>query len=187
MKLAAFASGNGSNIEALVANDVAIELIICNNPNGFIIERAKKLGIKCVVIPTKKRQPNEYEGQMLEVLRLHDIDLILLAGYMRIIGSTLLDVYEGRIINIHPSLLPAFKGAHAISDAYNYGVKVSGVTVHFIDSQIDAGIIIMQEPVIIGDDDSLEQFEAKIHQTEYQLFHKAVKKVIKEKNEKSAS
>lgn len=186
MKIAAFASGNGSNVEALVTNGIAIELIICNNPNGYIITRAKQLGIKCIVIPTKGRESVEYEKQMLEVLRLHDIELILLAGYMRMVGATLLDVYQGSIINIHPSLLPSFKGAHAISDAYNYGVKVSGVTVHYIDSEMDAGVIIMQTPVVI-EDDSLEQFETKIHQAEYDLFHRAVKKVIKERNEKSFS
>lgn len=187
MKLAAFASGNGSNITALVENGIVIDLIICNNPNGYVIERAKQHGIKCVVIPTKGRQANEYEGQMLEVLLLHDIELILLAGYMRIIGPTLLAKYEGDIINIHPSLLPAFKGAQAIEDAFEYGVRVSGVTVHFIDSEMDEGTIIMQTPVVITEQDSLESFEAKIHQAEYDLYYKAVNKIIKERNEKSIS
>ncbi len=187
MKIAAFASGNGSNISALVNNGIEIDLIICNNPNGYVIERAKDHGITCVVIPTKGRVASEYEAEMLEVLKQHNIELILLAGYMKIIGNTLLDVYEGRIVNIHPSLLPSFKGAHAIYDAYNYGVKVSGVTVHYIDSQMDEGVIIMQAPVEIADDDTLEQFETKIHQMEYDLFHQAVKKIIKEQNEKSIS
>ncbi len=187
MKIAAFASGNGSNVTALVENGIDIELIICNNPNGYVIERAKQHGIKCIVIPTKGRKSVEYEGQMLEVLLLHDIELILLAGYMRIIGPTLLAKYEGDIINIHPSLLPAFKGAHAITDAFEYGVRVSGVTVHFIDSQMDEGTIIMQNPVLISDEDDIESFEAKIHQTEYDLYYKAVNKIIKERNEKSIS
>ncbi len=187
MKIAAFASGNGSNVTALVENGIELSLIICNNPNGYVIERAAKHGIKCVVIPTKGRIASEYEGQMLEVLLQHDIELILLAGYMRIIGQTLLDRYEGDIINIHPSLLPAFKGAHAIRDAFEYGVRVSGVTVHFIDSQMDEGTIIMQQPVMIEDGDDLETFETKIHNTEYDLYYKAVNKIIKERNEKSIS
>ncbi len=187
MKIAAFASGNGSNITALINNGIKVDLIICNNPNGYVIERAKNHGVKCIVIPTKGRVVSEYEGQMLEALMLHDIELILLAGYMRLIGPTLLDQYEGSIVNIHPSLLPSFKGAHAIDDAYNYGVKVSGVTIHYIDSEMDEGTIIMQKPVVINDGDSLEQFATKIHDTEYELFSLAVKKIIKERDEKSIS
>ncbi len=187
MKIAAFASGNGSNVTALVNNGIKIDLVICNNPNGFVIERAQKHGIKCIVIPTKGRVVSEFEGQMLETLLLHDIDLILLAGYMRLIGPTLLDKYEGSIINIHPSLLPSFKGAHAIEDAYNYGVKISGVTIHYIDSEMDEGTIIMQKPVVIEDGDSLEQFASNIHEAEYELYSLAVKKIIKERDEKSIS
>lgn len=180
MKIAAFASGNGSNITALVENGIKIEVIICNNPNGFVIERARNHGIKCVVIPTKGRLTREYEQQMLEVLQFHDIELILLAGYMRKIDHTLLDEYEGSIINIHPSLLPAFKGAHAIRDAFEYGVRVSGVTIHFIDSELDQGTIITQKSVEIDEVDTLASFEAKVHKLEHELFYKAVEKIIKE-------
>lgn len=187
MKIAAFASGNGSNVSALVENGINIELIICNNPNGYVIERASALGIKCIVIPTKCREVSEYESQMLEVLLMHDIELILLAGYMRIIGPTLLEKYEGDIINIHPSLLPSFKGAHAIQDAFEYGVKISGVTVHFIDSEMDEGTIIMQRAIEIEDTDDLETFESKVHEAEHNIYHRAVKKIIEERNEKSIS
>lgn len=187
MKIAAFASGNGSNVTALIENGIKIDLIICNNPNGYVIERAKKHQIKCYVIPTKGRAANEFEGEMLEVLTANRIELILLAGYMRMVGATLLDEYQGNILNIHPSLLPSFKGAHAIADAYRYGVKVSGVTVHLIDSEMDAGTIVMQSPVPIADDDDLVSFETKIHVAEYDLYHRAVKKIIEERNEKSIS
>ncbi|WOO87845.1 phosphoribosylglycinamide formyltransferase [Mollicutes bacterium LVI A0039] len=185
MRIAAFASGNGSNISQLVLNGVAIELIICNNPNAYIIERAKQMNIKCIVIPTKNQEQETYERLMLEALQLHNIELVVLAGYMKLIGATLLDEYQDRIINIHPSLLPSFKGAHAIADAFNFGVRVSGVTVHYIDSELDSGTIIMQKPVAICDDDTLETFEMRIHEAEYEIFHLAVKKVIKELNEKS--
>lgn len=185
MRIAAFASGNGSNVSKLIENGIKIDLLICNNPNAFVITRAKEIDLKCVVIPTKGKSALDYETKMLEVLQENDIELILLAGYMRKIEKTLLDFYEGSIINIHPSLLPAFKGAHAIKDAYEFGVKVSGVTVHFIDSNIDEGEIIMQSAVEINENDSLESFEEKIHKAEYEVFHRAVKKVIKERNEKS--
>lgn len=187
MKIAAFASGNGSNISALVSNGIKIELIICNNPNAYVITRAAEMKIKCVVIPTKQRDIELYEQEMLEVLLANQIDLILLAGYMRIVGNTLLSRYEGSIVNIHPSLLPAFKGAHAIRDAFEHGVRVSGVTIHYIDSKLDEGTIISQCPVVIDSSDTLESFEQKIHETEYQMFHLAVKKIIEERNEKSVS
>lgn len=185
MKIAAFASGSGTNIEALVNNEVKIELIICNKLDAYIVTRAKNLGIKCVVIPTKGIDQTIYENEMLEVLKKYDIELILLAGYMKIVGTVLLDSYEGRIINIHPSLLPSFKGAHAIDDAFNYGVKYSGVTIHYIDSKMDEGTIIDQQVVEITSEDTIDSFEAKIHKAEYELFHKVVKKVIKETDEKS--
>lgn len=185
MKIAAFASGSGTNIEALVNNGIEIELIICNKADAYIVTRAQKLDIKCVVIPTKGIDQRVYETEMLEVLTEHNIQLILLAGYMKIIGGTLLKSYEGRIINIHPSLLPSFKGAHAIDDAFNYGVKYSGVTIHYIDSKIDEGTIIDQQVVKIATEDTIESFELKIHQAEYDLFHKVVKKVLKEIDEKS--
>lgn len=187
MKIAAFASGNGSNISALVANGIEIEIIICNNPSAYVIQRACDLGIECIVIPTKGRAVEEFEQQMLEVLTEHQIELILLAGYMRIVGPTLLDKYQDSIINIHPSLLPSFKGAHAIQDAFEYGVKVSGVTVHFIDGAMDEGVIIMQRAVAIEDNDDLASFEQKIHDVEYEIYHTAVKKIIKERYEKSIS
>lgn len=187
MKICAFASGNGSNISKLVDNQINIDLIICNNPNAYVITRAKDSNIKCIVISSKDVDQNHYEQKILEVLRLHNIELILLAGYMKIIGKTILDIYQGRILNLHPSLLPAFKGSDAINQAYQFGVRVSGVTVHLIDSELDAGTIIMQTPVLIDEDDSLEQFTNNIHQAEYDTYHLAVKKIIKEFNEKSIS
>lgn len=187
MKIAAFASGNGSNINALVENQIKIDLIICNNPNAYVINRADQLGIKCVIIPTKNRSQSSYETRMREVLMANQIELILLCGYMKIIGDILLNEYNGKIINIHPSLLPSFKGAHAIRDAFAFGVKISGVTIHFIDSKLDEGTIIAQDFVKIEAEDTIETFEAKIHQCEYKLYHKAVKKVIKELDEKSIS
>ncbi len=187
MKIAAFASGNGSNLTALVESGIEIDVVICNKPNAYVITRAKNHGLDCIVIPTKGRNQVEFETEMLAVLKQYQIELILLAGYMRMIGETLLGEYEGNIINIHPSLLPSFKGASAISDAYNYGVRVSGVTVHYIDQEMDEGTIISQVPVVINETDSLEQFEQNIHNAEYQVYSSAVKKVIKERNEKSIS
>ncbi len=187
MKIAAFASGNGSNINALIEKGIKIDVIICNNPQAFVIERASEHNVDCVVITTKNRQIDDYEAEMYDVLKKYEIELIVLAGYMKLVGPTLLNEYAGNIINIHPSLLPAFKGARAIEDAFKFGVKISGVTIHYIDSELDSGTIIMQEAVPIYEGESFEQFKNKIHNVEYNLYYKAINKIIEERNEKSTN
>ena len=119
-----------------------------------------------------------YEKALLQLLQEQQIDLIVLAGYMRIIGQTLLSYYSNRILNIHPSLLPSFPGLHGIKDAYEYGVKVTGVTVHLVDDGVDTGPIIAQEPVMILPEDTLESLEEKIHQTEHRLYPKVLRDVL---------
>ncbi len=182
--IAIFASGNGSNFEALVnacKNGIVaaeVKLLVCDRPNAFAIERAQRLCIPCMVFSAKDYASKaEYEQLICEKLQACEVDLICLAGYMRIVGETLLQAYKGRILNIHPALLPSFKGAHAIDDAFNFGVKVFGVTVHFIDENIDGGVIVAQRAFEYHGT-SRDEVEAKIHAIEHELYPEAVQAVL---------
>ena len=145
----------------------------------MILERAKKYQTKTYVFTLKDyKDKEEYEKAIIKVLKENKIDLICLAGYMKICGSTLLEAYPNKIINIHPALLPAFKGAHAILDSYNYGVKVFGVTIHYVSAEIDGGKIIAQGVIDYKEGDSIEVVEEKIHQLEHILYVDTINKLI---------
>lgn len=187
MRIAVFASGNGSNFQALVEYFHEKRLtdqfvwLFCDQLDAYVLERAGKLGIPTSVFSPKEFQTKKvYEEKILEYLLDKEVDLIVLAGYMRIIGSTLLDKYESRIINIHPSLLPDFPGLHGIRDAYEAGVEKTGVTIHFIDKGVDTGPIICQESVRVEKEDTLEELERRIHQVEHRIYPKVIEQVVKE-------
>lgn len=183
--IAVFASGSGTNFEAIVTAcrngtiagaDVA--LLVCDHHDAFAVERAKRLGKKYFIFDRKAYDSKqEYETAVLEALKPYHIDLICLAGYMRIVGQTLLEAYPKRILNIHPALLPSFKGATAIIDAFEYGVKVFGVTVHLIDNTVDGGVIISQR-AFEYDGDSLEEVEHRIHGIEHVLYPEAINRIL---------
>ncbi len=186
-KIAVFASGNGSNFEVIVNacnNDylnAQVVLLVCDKAQAYCIQRAKNHSIKTFCFNPKKYETKDlYEKQIVKILDEHEIDLVCLAGYMRLIGKTLLEKYEGKIINIHPSLLPAFKGAHAIKEAFDYGVKVYGITIHYVDESLDGGKIISQEAFSYLGNDILE-LEEKIHALEHVLYIKTIKEVLEEK------
>ncbi|TCW36149.1 phosphoribosylglycinamide formyltransferase [Laceyella sacchari] len=181
MSIAVFASGSGSNFERLVevSRDqkwpVPIRLLVCDKPGAKVLERAERLGIPAVCVSPKTfADKAAYETFVLAELDKHGIEWIVLAGYMRLIGSTLLDAYPWRIVNIHPSLLPAFPGKDAIGQAFAYGVKVSGVSVHLVDEEMDTGPLLAQVPVLLEEDDDLESFTTKIHQAEHRLYPEVV-------------
>ena len=185
MRVAILASGNGSNFEALAHQFQAgllpgeLAFVFSDHHNAYVLERARRLNIKAYSFEVKEFENKAaYEKALLQLLQEQEIDLIVLAGYMRIIGKTLLSHYSNRILNIHPSLLPSFPGLHGIKDAYEYGVKVTGVTVHLVDDGVDTGPIIAQEPVMILPEDSLESLEEKIHQTEHHLYPKVLRDVL---------
>lgn len=185
MRVAILASGNGSNFEALAHQFQAgllpgeLAFVFSDHHNAYVLERARRLNIKAYSFEVKEFENKAaYEKVLLQLLQEQEIDLIVLAGYMRIIGKTLLSHYSNRILNIHPSLLPSFPGLHGIKDAYEYGVKVTGVTVHLVDDGVDTGPIIAQEPVMILPEDSLESLEEKIHQTEHRLYPKVLRDVL---------
>ena len=174
--LAIFASGNGSNFET-IAKEIPVSILVCDNPNAKVIERAERLGIETYIVDTKKSK-ELFETEILEKLKKHNIQFIALAGYMRLIGKTLLNAYENKIVNIHPSLLPSFKGTDGIKQAFEYGVKYTGVTVHYVDNGMDTGKIIAQSIVPIEEKDTIESLSYKIHKEEHILYVKVLKELL---------
>ena len=169
-KIAVFASGNGSNFQ-VIAEQFPVEFVFSDHRDAYVLERADKLGVKSYAFELIEFDSKvAYEQAIVDLLEAHQIDLVCLAGYMKIVGPTLLAAYEGRIINIHPAYLPEFPGAHGIEDAWQAGVSESGVTIHWVDSGIDTGKIIQQVRVPRLADDTIESFEERIHAAEYQLY-----------------
>ncbi len=155
-------------------------LMVCDKPTAKVVERAERLGVESFVFsPRDYASKAEFEAEIVRRLDAAEVDLVCLAGYMRIVGDVLLGAYEGRIINIHPSLLPSFKGAHAIEDAYRAGVKVFGVTIHYVDSSLDGGQIIDQR-AFHSSGESIDKVEERIHQIEHQLYPEVVQRLLSE-------
>jgi phosphoribosylglycinamide formyltransferase-1 len=182
--IAIFASGNGSNFEAIAQAcadgrlNAKVVLLICDNPDAFVIQRAKRFNIPIFEFqPKTYANKADYETEIVQILKKHNIDLICLAGYMRLISDVLLNAYEDKIINIHPSLLPAFKGLNAIQQAFNYGVKITGVTTHFVDKTMDGGKIIDQVAISI-ENHTLEELEERIHAVEHELYVRTINAVM---------
>lgn len=187
IKLAVFASGTGSNFEviadAVQKGELNAELVlmVCDVVGAPVVEKARKRGIEVLEFNPKSYSCKaEYEAMIVDKLKEKQVDLIALAGYMRILRDTMLKEYEGRIVNIHPSLLPAFMGKDAIGQAIAYGVKVMGVTIHYVDSGMDSGKIIAQEAFKVEEGMNHEDIEKKIHSIEHQLYTKTLKKLIEE-------
>ena len=183
-RIAIFASGSGTNFEALVAAcesgrvDAETVLMVCDKPGAKVIERAERHGVETFVFsPKAYASKADFEREIVARLRERGVELVCLAGYMRLIGDVLLEAYGGRIINIHPSLLPAFKGAHAISDAFEYGVKVYGVTIHYVDASLDGGRIIAQR-AFAYDGADIDELESMIHAVEHELYPETVNRLI---------
>ncbi|MCR6109645.1 phosphoribosylglycinamide formyltransferase [Bacillus sp. A301a_S52] len=184
-KIAVFASGSGSNFQAMIdaveAGNLTAEiaLLVCDKPGAYAEKRAEE-----AAIPIFSFSPKTYSGKaafeqaILTELHRHEVKWIVLAGYMRLIGPTLLKAYEGRIMNIHPSLLPAFPGLDAIGQAFDARVKVSGVTIHFVDEGMDTGPIIAQEPVRIEENDTREDVQHNIQAVEHRLYPQTIQQVI---------
>ena len=176
-KIAVFASGSGSNFQ-VIAEQFPVAFVFSDRRDAYVLERAKKLAVPYQTFELKEfADKTAYEKAIVQLLDSHQIDLVVLAGYMKIVGSTLLSAYEGRIINIHPAYLPEFPGAHGIEDAWNAGVAESGVTVHWVDAGVDTGQIIKQVRVPRLPEDTLETFETRIHEAEYQLYPEVLREL----------
>lgn len=183
-KFAVFASGSGTNFQAIydavqegkLAGEAV--LVVTDKPDAFIVERAEKAGIATLAIkPSSFSSKSAYEQAILEKLTELNVEWIVLAGYMRLIGDVLLEAFPNRIINIHPSLLPAFPGKDAIGQAMEHGVKVTGVTVHYVDAGMDTGTIIAQQAVEVVEGDRV-QTEKRIHDVEHALYTKALQQLF---------
>lgn len=185
MNLAIFASGNGSNFAALVKAvkekkiKAKLVVLVSDKPEAFVVKRAQKAKITAILV---KREDfacrADFEAAIIQRLRSYKIDLIALAGFMRMLSPGFVKLYRKRIINIHPSLLPAFKGAQAIKDALDAKVGFTGVTVHFVDQEMDHGPVILQKKIKINRTDTLSSLERKIHTLEHQLYPLAINKII---------
>lgn len=183
-------SGRGSNFEAIAKNVASgqvpgarISLVISNVPNAGGLEVARRLGISAVVIPSKGKQREDHDREMVKALSEHKVDLICLAGYMRLLSPWFVQQFPQRILNIHPSLLPAFPGLEAQQQAFAYGVKVAGCTVHFVDEELDHGAIIVQKPVPVLDSDDEHTLARRILEQEHIAYSEAVKIVLERKFE----
>lgn len=182
--IAIFASGNGGNFEVIAKAcadghiDARAALCVCDKPGARVTERAARLGVEVLEFnPKDFASKRDFERMIADRLDSLGVELVCLAGYMRYIGEELLNRYGGRIINIHPALLPAFPGAHGIRDAFNYGVKVYGVTIHYVDSGVDTGKIIAQQAVPYEGDD-IEELEEMIHAAEHELYPRTIQKLL---------
>jgi len=186
-RIAVFASGAGSNFQA-IANAVQsgklkadLALLVCDQPEAIVINKAENLGVPIFVVrPKAYENKAAYEEAVLVELQNYGVDFIALAGYMRLIGPTLLRAYEGRVINVHPSLLPAFPGLHAIEQAVEAGVRTTGVTIHYVDDGMDTGPIIAQESVAILPGDTAHDVAERIHSIEHELYPSVLMQLLNE-------
>src|SRR3989338_6793695 len=185
--IAVFASGRGTNFGAIIRAvkkcriQANLSLLVCDNPKAGAIGRAKRAGIKIALVKREDfANKEDFKNKIIAHLEENKIDLIVLAGFMRLLTPEFVRRYAGRILNIHPALLPSFKGTEAIKDALDYGVKVIGVTVHFVDEKMDHGPIILQKAVQIQED-TLESLEKKIHKIEHHLYPEAIRLYVEGK------
>lgn len=178
-KVGILVSGNGSNLQAIIDEKIAsceIALVISNKPDVYAIKRAQSNNIPVEIINNKNFETREeFERQLIKSLDSRDIELIVLAGFMRVLTPLFVRHYKNRIINIHPALLPSFPGVDAAKQALEYGVKYSGCTVHFVDDGVDTGPIILQAIVSIGDSDTEQTLLERIHKEEHRVFPEAVR------------
>jgi phosphoribosylglycinamide formyltransferase-1 len=188
LKLGVLVSGRGSNLQAIIDAinekklDACIRIVISNNKSAYALERARKANIKTLFIDPKLYSSREaYDQEIVNQLQIAGVELVILAGYMRILTPYFVSAYKNRIMNIHPALLPSFPGLHAQKQALDYGVKITGVTVHFVDEGMDTGPIILQRAVEVMDNDTEETLSARILKEEHKIFVEAISLFIQNK------
>jgi phosphoribosylglycinamide formyltransferase-1 len=189
MNFAVLASGNGSNLQAIIDAKKRgkikgeLKLVISDKADALALVRARKAGVKAVLFVDPKGFPSreDFDDELVAILRKEKVRLVVLAGFMRILSPVFIKAFRHKIINVHPALLPAFKGSHAVKDALAYGVKVTGVTVHFVDEQVDHGAIIAQAPVEIKPKDTVASLSTRIHKVEHVLYPKVVDLLLRGK------
>jgi len=183
-RLGILLSGRGSNFEAIADNvaagfiDASLAVVISNRPEARGLEVARQRGLHAVSIPSKGLDRVVYDRMVLEELRRCEVELVCLAGFMRLLSATFIREFPNRILNIHPSLLPAFPGLDAQHQALDHGVKITGCTVHFVDEHLDAGPIILQSAISVTDDDTVETLSARILKEEHRIYSEAIRIVL---------
>lgn len=186
LRLGVLISGSGTNLQAIIdasesgALDADIAVVISSHEAAGGLARAERHGIDALHVDRGAFDTaSAYNARLLEEFRIRDVDLVVMAGYMRLLGREVLDAYPHAVVNLHPALLPSFPGANGIRDAFEYGVKVTGVTVHFANEVFDEGPVIAQEAVRIEEDDTLASLEARIHEAEHRLYPAALQMIAR--------
>ena len=184
LKLGVLISGSGTNLQALIdcinngSLDATIELVVSSRPSAQGLKRAEAAGIQTLTLSKEiYADPLTADMVIASELKRMGVDYVVMAGYMRKVGMALLEAFPNRVLNIHPALLPSFRGAHAIQDAYDYGVKVTGVTVHLANFDYDRGPIIAQEPVFVQEGWGVDELEAAIHEVEHRLYPRVIQAI----------
>ena len=186
-RLGILLSGRGSNFEAIADNvaagalEASIAVVISNRAEARGLQIARERGLNAVCVPSKGLDREVYDRMLIEELRKHEVDLVCLAGFMRLLSATFIREFPKRVLNIHPSLLPAFPGLDAQHQALEHGVKISGCTVHFVDEYLDAGPIILQAAVPVLDGDTVEALSARILKEEHRIYSDAIRIVLEGK------
>ncbi|MDP8213074.1 MAG: phosphoribosylglycinamide formyltransferase [Candidatus Zapsychrus exili] len=185
MKFAVFVSGNGSNLQAIIEAvkekkiKAELALVFSNRRKAYALKRAEEAGIKTLCLnPKEYTNPQSYDRDIVISLKENNIDFIVLAGYMKLLTPFFVKEFPRKILNIHPSLLPSFKGTHSIKDASTYGAKVTGVTIHFVNDKMDNGPIIMQESIKIHEKETIVDLEERIHRIEHRIYPKAIQMFV---------
>lgn len=188
LKIAILASGNGSNAQAIIDAirdgrlDCSVELIFSNNPDAFVLQRARQADLPAEVLDHRSFANRvSFDLALMNILTRCGCQIIALAGYMRLLSSPLLKAYEGRILNIHPALLPSFPGTHGIEDALAYGVKLTGVSIHFVEEKMDSGPLIIQAALPVKQDENPDELEKRIHAIEHRIYPQALQWLAEER------
>ena len=181
-RIAVLVSGSGTNLQSLLDDPVCgprIALVLSDRPGVKALDRAESRGVEAVVLEPKDHDGREaFDRAVADLLRDRGIDVVVTAGYLRLLGRAVLDAYEGRWLNVHPSLLPAFPGMHGVADALAYRVKVTGVTVFLVDEGVDTGPVVLQEAIEVRDDDDWDSLEARVHEVEHRLLPAATAALV---------
>ena len=182
MKIAILCSGNGSNLQAIIDSvksgclPADIALVVSDNKDAYALKRAGDAGIETIALSVKDFKSREdFDKEIIRNLKKKGVGLVALAGYMRLLSSHFIKEYKNKIINVHPALLPSFKGAHAIKDSLEHGVKVTGVTVHFVDEKLDDGPMILQKALEVRDDDNEKTLLERVHKEEHRIYPEAIR------------
>lgn len=177
IKLGVLLSGSGTNLQAIIDRieegtlDASVELVVASRPDAYGLKRAEKHGLQTLTLSKEiYADPITADEVIAAELKMHGVEYVVMAGYMRMVHAPILAAYPNRVVNLHPALLPSFKGAHAIQDAFDYGVKVTGVTVHFADDKYDCGPIIAQQALVVEEGWTVDELEEHIHQIEHVLY-----------------